>query len=388
MNRIFANKYLPFKEQDSQSTLLLLLFVLFPFTALFPHAHLFAALFVLLFLAVFVLHGERGECAFRGDVILYSLFLALSLSGCILPSARWETLLSACLRLSYLLPALFYRRIREGRRIFSLLAGLLGLLALLELALGHGATGYDDPSLFPTLSRASFPFGNPNILAAFLLPLTLLSLRDAIPPTGVRPLFLLSFLLGSAGIAASYSRGALLSLFLAALFLLIQRFGAWRTLLSLFAFLPLVLLLLPSGIASRLSSVLSPDTSVLYRFSLWRSVFRLPLRTLLFGIGEGKEALLLTLSPVLSAGLLKVEHTHSLYLHLLLSTGVFGFLLFFLLVLRALVFGKDDGARAGLLALLLFGIFDDPLYSGQTEVLFWFLLGISAKKDAFSSLRS
>ena len=388
MNRIFVNKYLLFKEQDSQSTLLLLLFVLFPFTALFPHAHLFAALFVLLFWAVLLWRGEREACAFGGDVILYSLFLSFSLSGCILPSARWETLLSACLRLSYFLPLLFHRRMQKGMWIFSLFGGVLGLLALLSLAFGYGKAGYDDPSLFPTLSRASFPFGNPNILAAFLLPPTLLSLRDATPPTGVRPLSLLSFLLGSAGIAASYSRGALVALFLAALFLLIRRFGAWRTLLSLFAFLPLVLLLLPSGIASRLSSLLSPDTSVLYRFSLWRSVFRLPPSTLLFGIGEGKEALLLTLSPVLSAGLLKVEHTHSLYLHLLLSTGVFGFLLFSLLILRALVFGKDDGVRAGLLALLLFGIFDDPLYSGQTEVLFWFLLGISAKKDGFSSLRS
>ena len=82
------------------------------------------------------------------------------------------------------------------------------------------------------------------------------------------------------------------------------------------------------------------------------------------------------LSPVLASGLLHVEHTHSLFLHLLLSEGAVGLILFLFISMRALIFGKNLGARSAFLSLLLFGIFDDPLYSGQTEVLFWLTLGL------------
>ena len=87
--------------------------------------------------------------------------------------------------------------------------------------------------------------------------------------------------------------------------------------------------------------------------------------------------MLCALSPVLASGLLQIEHTHSLFLHFLLSNGIVGLALFLFLCTRALIFGKDRGARAALLSLLIFGIFDDPLYGGQTEVIFWFTLGLS-----------
>ena len=35
-----------------------------------------------------------------------------------------------------------------------------------------------------------------------------------------------------------------------------------------------------------------------------------------------------------------------------------------------------ENPRAALLSLLFFGIFDDPLYYGQTEALFWLTLGL------------
>ena len=86
--------------------------------------------------------------------------------------------------------------------------------------------------------------------------------------------------------------------------------------------------------------------------------------------------MLSALLPVLAAGLLQIEHTHSLFLHFLVADGIFGLLLFLFLCGRALLFGKGRGARAALLSLLIFGIFDDPLYSGQTEVIFWLTLGL------------
>ena len=355
---------------------MLLFFLLLPLSALLPHAHAVTALLCLAFFAFGLRKSEARERLKCKESVCFSLFLAFTLSGVLLPLARWETLLSFALRLSFFLPFLFAKKSKEMCRYLSYIGGVVGALALLEVLLGLGKEGYADVSLFSSLARAGGVFGNPNILAAFLLPSALFALSSLLFEGGGCAL-LLSLFGSVAGIAASYSRGALLALFLCAFLLFWRRFGLARVLLTFFAFLPLALLFLPHSIRARLYSILSPDTSVSYRLSLWRSVFRLPSRALLFGVGEGKEAMLSALSPVLAAGLLHIEHTHSILLHFLLSDGLLGLALFLLLCAFALLRGKARGARVALLSLLLFGIFDDPLYSGQTEVLFWLTLGLS-----------
>ena len=90
--------------------------------------------------------------------------------------------------------------------------------------------------------------------------------------------------------------------------------------------------------------------------------------------------------PYLSAGLERVEHTHSLFLHFLITEGIGG--LFLLLVSLLPTFfspipkTKEEGVlalalRASLFSLLLFGLFDDPLYTIQTGVIFFWLLGVN-----------
>jgi O-antigen ligase len=160
------------------------------------------------------------------------------------------------------------------------------------------------------------------------------------------------------------------------LWLLWERLGISDLLTGGLLLFPAATLLLPRTLAARLRSLLLVDSSVFYRFSLWESVFRVPFPFLLFGVGEGKRAMLALLSPVLAAGLSHVEHTHSLFLHLLVAGGLVGLFLFLLCILTALCGKGRRECRAALLALLLFGLFDDPLYSGQTEVIFWLVLGL------------
>ena len=307
--------------------------------------------------------------------MLFSLFLALSLSGVILPEARREALLALSLRLAFFLPLFFEKEKENFCRILSLLGGAIGTHALLSLLWGGGTTAYGDPNLFADLSRAVGLFRNPNATAAFLLPTSLLAL-DGLLFKRERLLYAIAFGGSLLGIAATYSRGALLAIFASSLLLLSRRFGPIRVAATLLSVLPLLLLLTPPSLLSRLSSVLTPDTSISYRFSLWKSLLRLPRRLLVFGVGEGKNAMLSALDGHLAAGLLQIEHTHSLFLHILLASGMLGAVLFLCLCLRALFGRAPLGARAALFSLLLFGIFDDPLYLGQTEVLFWFSLGL------------
>ena len=375
MNPIFVNKYLHFGEQDSKKTVLFLFFILLPVAALLPHAHALCALFCVLLFALGIRDRGWSTLLFSGRARQFLLFLTLCLSGLVLPAARGATLLSVLLRLSFFLPLLFGEYERTFRRILSFVGGVIGVLAVSEVLLGFGKEGYADASLFASLSRAGGVFGNPNILAAFLLTPAIFALSDALFEKNPA-LPLICFCGAASGIAASYSRGALLALFASATLLLVRRFGVWRVFFTVLALLPLTTLLLPEALTARLLSMVSPDTSVSYRFSLWKSILRLSPHTLLFGVGEGREALLSALSPVLASGLLQVEHTHSLYFHLLVSMGIPGVIFFLLLCVRALLRGKSRGARAALLSLLIFGIFDDPLYSGQTEVIFWLTLGL------------
>ena len=82
------------------------------------------------------------------------------------------------------------------------------------------------------------------------------------------------------------------------------------------------------------------------------------------------------LSPVLASGLLHIEHTHSLFLHVLVADGLVGLLLFLVFCALSLWKSRRAGAVSAVLALLCYGIFDDPLYSGQTEVIFWLSFGL------------
>ncbi len=374
MNQVFVNKYLPLKEQDSKRVLFFF-FLFLPFSALLPHAHLVSALWVLLFLCAGYLCGAWQPYEARA-MFPFCAFLALTAAGAI--TAPLPTALSVLLRLSFFLPALFPHWREDLCRILSILGALLGALALLQILLGRGATGYSDTRLFGALARASFPFGNPNLLAAFLLPSVPLALGVAERAGRRRWLYIVCAALSLCGVAATFSRGAILALFVGCLWLFIRRYGILRPPLTLLAFFPWALLLLPEALLSRIGSLGGIDSSASYRLSLWKSVLRLPPRALLFGAGEGREALLSLLSPVLLSGLSHVEHAHSLFLHILLSEGLFALLLFLWLAWLALRRAPREVAAA-LLSLLIFGIFDDPLYCGQTEVLFWFLLGLSQK---------
>ncbi|MBO7169581.1 MAG: O-antigen ligase family protein [Clostridia bacterium] len=380
-----VNISLHFSKQDHLVSFLLAVFLfLLPFTALLSHARLLLAAFLIFLLGLSLLvpvdtppgapflelrkERKRQKLFFLSD-LFFLLYVLHLLSGVVSKAALFPTLMSSLL--------CFYRALtrRHSLPVLPLLwgGGTAAAAAIAEYALGRASTSFADASRFGSLARAGAPFGNPNLLAAYLLPLfaLLLALWEEKWDASLLPVALL--LLG--GIAVTFSRGAwVVALLLLAIFF-VTRFGWLRPVLLLLASLPLLSLLLPDSVTARLFSLVSPDSSVGYRFSLWKSLFRMPLSHFLFGVGEGKEALFSALSPYMAAGLERVEHTHSLFLRFLTSGGVWGTLL----LLLSFFFGfgeKRKGARRALLSLLLFGIFDDPLYGGQSEVLFWLFAGV------------
>ena len=366
-NRYFDNNYLHFSKQDRFFSILLALFILaLPFTALLPHGRVFLLLSLFLFLYAAWRTGYRLPPP-DAEKTLLSCFFATVAAGLFKAGAFLPTVCALSWLFAALLSSLL--RVREAQisRLLTLLGACLGGVALWETACGKAAALWSDASRFGALNRAALPFGNPNLLGAFLAPCAVLALGELFRArTKLLPSLCLA--LSLSGLMLTYSRGAWLG-FLAGALLVLFPILRRKT--------PKALALLPfSSVLKRFASILSPDSSVCYRFSLWRSVGRVSPPRLLCGVGEGKEALYALLSPYMAAGLEKVEHTHSLYLHLLTAEGLLG-LAFFLAFL--FLFFKRHRASAisgALLSLLVFGIFDDPLYSGQIGVLFWLLVNV------------
>ena len=304
-------------------------------------------------------------------LLLWSASWALGAVG-----GGWEGLLRALLALTPLLLADADPQscIRAG----AAATALAGAVATGEKLLGRAAVGWIDVSLFASLGgRAALPFGNPNLLSAFLLmglPLCL-ALREERPAAGM--LCALSALFG---ILSSLSRTAMLG---AGALLLFWSLRRARSPSRVAAVAVGALSLLPASLWHRALSVFSGgDTSGLYRLRLWQSLLRLPPWAPLLGLGAGKDALFSALAPVMSAGLERAEHTHSLYLGLLYSLGLAGLLSFLLLaggILLSLFRQKSAAALSlalSLLCALFLGLSDDLFYDRRLFLWFHWLFGL------------
>ncbi len=371
-NRISDNFYLHFSKQDVFFSLLLALFILtLPFTALLSYGRLLLLITLLLFFYFALRRGFRLPSPQAEDLLLLCFF-ATVLTGLGKEGAALSTVLCFVWFPAALLPPLLGAGGVAIGRALSLTGGLLGLCALCEAASGTAQALWSDSARFGLLARSAFPFGNPNLLGAFLAPCAVFALAEWLGARGrgKRILFFSLLLFSAIGLLLTYSRGAWLGFFSGALFLLLPLWHKKRRTrtLALFPSLP---------VFKRLGSILSPDSSVLYRFSLWQSVAKAPLKRLLFGVGEGKAALYALLSPYMAAGLERVEHTHSLYLHILTAEGILGLAFFLAFLFLRLYRRKNTAANGALLSLLVFGLFDDPLYSGQIGVLFWLLANVN-----------
>lgn len=308
--------------------------------------------------------------------------LAFTLSGAVLPYARLPSLFAALWVGAFFLgrhPCFSERRVLC---LLSLLGAVTGGYALWRYALYGGLAGYTDPAqAIP--DRAAGSFGNPNLLAAFLAPCLVAAVALALSERRARLRLphAAAALVTVAALWLTYSRGAWLAVGVSLLFFLCIRAASPMPLLWTCAALPLLLLLLPHDLLARVRAVFSGDSSIAYRLSLWRATGEAIAAFPLFGAGEGREAFRRAITPYAAAGLEAAEHAHSLFLHLPLAVGLLGSVPFFLLLFFFFSrVRRRPAVCACLLSLLIYGLFDDPLYAPPLAVLLFFLLGVGKPK--------
>ncbi len=218
-------------------------------------------------------------------------------------------------------------------------------------------------------------------------------------------LLALNIILLLTGLAFTYSRGAWLAGLVALVGLLGMR---WRKLIWLVLVTGLILLCLaPPLISNRLQSIFDiNEVNIQSRFKVWKNTVTLIEEHPLLGSGPGSftEAYRQQQEEILPArGEVTriIRHAHSLYLQLLVETGLLGILVFFLLVLVGSYRGIKNllstppglfrairyGCLLGIFCFLFYSLTDCPFSwqfvgdSFSQLMLIWLLMWVIVLKD-------
>lgn len=245
--------------------------------------------------------------------------------------------------------------------------------------------------------RANSTFSNPIFLACYslmVLPLSVYCFSNG--KTWKKKLISAVCVVACVGgIAASYSRGAYLSVIVVVFVML---FMGWKQALGIVVASPVFLWLFPSGVYRRLLSLLNlRDFSVVTRSRIWEICIALLKEHWVWGLGPGVENIRHIL---IERGEIHQPHAHNLVLQLFLEGGIIGIALFVAVIIWTFIdlivvcFRSKKGRPlaaaliAGLTGLLVFGFFDYVLYGAKILQFFMMYLGLAmAVKSVYGKKR-
>lgn len=257
-------------------------------------------------------------------------------------------------------------------------------------------TTWTDEDMFSEIeTRVVSTFENPNVFGEYLillLPIVITFL--IISKTPNKKAF--SFACLASGVMAliyTWSRGAWLGAIIAmAIFLvIISRKAIVFYLLSLIS-VPFLIPFLPSSIINRFTSIGNmTDSSTSYRVFIWEASVNMIRDYFFTGIGVGTTAFQTVYSEYALSGIETAPHSHNLYLQIFVELGIFGFILFaivmFLYFSKGFTFLRkcaDSSSRliigasmCGVIAFLAQGLTDYVWYNYRVFALFWMVIGLS-----------
>jgi len=285
------------------------------------------------------------------------------------------------------------------RRALLFALACTATVGVAEYLLGFAPSGWLDAAMLSIIPGRSVSFfGNPNVLAAALLLLLPFAMTARSLSTPGDRRFEWTILVGITALCLifTWSRGGWLGAVAVVLtmLLLLSR----HVLAKIFCGLllsPLLILLLPGSVLTRLASSLNfSDSSIAYRIGIWRGTESLLSDCFAGGIGVGESAFrrvypLYSLSAIETA-----PHTHNLYTQIMVSVGFSGLVLFvavLLLFLRhyasyAASSSQDSAALrftaaagfSGVVGFLLMGMTDYVWYNNRVILLFFMVLGLTS----------
>ena len=376
--------------------------LLFPYLPLLPHPS--AVLAVLIGLATVsfirkVLMGNRFFTTSPYDIPLVLFGILMLISGIVHSDASSTS--AGVLYAVFILGCPLAGNLIINRRLADAALGSIAfasmpiaVYAIVQAIVGVPNGNWVDESFRGVLTdRVMATFGNPNVYAVFAMVALMLSLALAIEKKQPfkKIFYAVGALLNIAALVLTWSRGAWLATLLAlgaCALLRLRRHPGWIA--SILLAVPYLPLLLPTAVISRFLSIFNlSDSTVLYRFDIWRSSLAMLRDHLFTGIGVGSDTFSEALAAYAPAGV-SAPHSHSLLLQLACEGGVAVVLCFLvLLVLRVLhltvfaryirsssVYMPAMFSTAALFCFLIFGVTDFPFANPTLLYLFFVIFGM------------
>jgi putative inorganic carbon (hco3(-)) transporter len=322
------------------------------------------------------------------------------------------------LTLYILLFALMARVLRSTRlrstliSIYLLTALIVSVFGMRQWIFGAAAlaTWVDQESSLAGTTRVYSFLGNPNLLAAYLLPAAVFSAAAIFAWKGWIPkaLALLMWGINSACLILTFSRGGWIGFVVAGfvfVMLLVHWFSIylprfWRIwalpiVLGATATIVLLAVIVVDPLRDRVASMFSgrEDSSNNYRINVWLSVIEMIKDRPVLGIGPGNDAFNRVYPRYQQAGYTALS-AYSILLEILVETGFVGLGCFLWILMTTFTQGwvqlqrlRDLASREGfwlmaaiatMLGMLSHGLFDTVWYRPQVSTLWWLMLAIVA----------
>ena len=376
-----------------------------PFCSFFGTPTIVLAAILLCSFVGYVIKLIRGKRVFKVEILdLFVIFFTVLvfMSGVISAGGKdsfYSALMCCVLILGYFMTVNLLRKtVWINRCVNAIVASgvITAVFGVLQYIFGDLSADWIDTAYFDNISgRAVSFFDNPNVLATYLTIVFPFVLSKLFSAQGFR-CKLLAFLSTAAVlvcIVTTYSRAAWIAvLFIIVLYGLLNTKKMLKALFGLAFVVPFLFYLLPGSVKDRFLSIGDiSESSNFYRLYTWRGTLEAIKDNLLGGIGFGTEAYAEIYPSYAYAGIEAAEHSHNLYLQLILGLGVFGFLTFvaiiFFFAQKNFEFFRngDKGelktisiaAFSAVMGVLVLGLFDYPWYNYRMFFTFWVVIAIS-----------
>ena len=378
--------------------------VTLPFLSFFENPTIVLCALIVVTTLSYLLKLLRGKRVFRLELIdaFVLLFGAMILLSTVFSAggdaAISSAMVTVMLLLGYFLTVNLMRSERWVKRCIIGLATssfVVAAVGIFEYFFGQSSSNWLDLSLFSDIRlRVGSFFGNPNILSTFMVMIFpfVLALLCVAKHKNEK---ILTFFVGAAIVACTvftWSRGSWLAIIVSSIaFFLMYNRKTFRVFGAALLIIPALPLILPDSIYNRLISIMNlSDSSISYRLYTWEGTTAAIKDNLLGGIGFGNEAFREVYPRYAYAGMESAEHSHSLYLQLLLGLGIVGIVVFAVILFfcfqKFFEYIKTPENReskiyvmaivASLVASIVMGIFDYIWYNYRVLYVFWMIIAI------------
>jgi hypothetical protein len=298
--------------------------------------------------------------------------------------------------------------LNDRRRVYQLALALVGVMTLVSVIgvyqyiarVPPAESGWVDLAQNPYLrTRAYSLFGNPNVLATYLLLVMPMALALAVSSTRLvkKGAFYGAFAVAGVCMLFTFSRGGWMALYVSVVAFAVV--ASRKLLIAIVLVTILFTAIVPrvDVIDQRLGSIKGAgDSSLSYRTVVWKEALLMIIDHWPSGVGLGHRAYMKVYPEYMLDRQKKPYHSHNQFLQLLIELGVPGLAafawLFFRVLRLALHLARRERDRllaaiaaavgSAMLGLLTMGLTDNLLYRPKIILSLWLVMGMLAAVDA------